>query len=131
MISSFYELGNLDPFLEQTNLTLNGADYEFALHKGREMALFNISFLSPKGTKITIKTKLFPEGRIFASEQFEVYLRRDGKDELVYAGINTEEIIGPNTRAAVEKALQELISEGERINSQDLYRHALELDKLV
>jgi hypothetical protein len=140
MIITFHELANLDIFFEQTNLTLGGIDYEFSLHKGPKMTLFNISFLSPKGTKITIKTKLYPNespennGRIFASEQFEVYLRRSGKDEIVYAGDNTEEIIGPNTQAAVEKALSDLVAEGQKISVQDSatdWEHLLELDNEV
>ena len=131
MLITFHELGNLDPFFGQTKLALGGVEYEFAMQKGAEVTLFNVSFFSPKGTRITIKTKLHASGRIFASEQFEVYLRRADKVELVYFGSDTEEIIGPNTQAAVEKALNDLVAEGQKINAQENTSHLLELDNLV
>jgi hypothetical protein len=134
MITTFYELGNLEPFLTQTNLTLDRVDYEFNLFEGSWFNVFSISFSSPRGTKITIKTHLYPRTKIFAREQFEVFLRAEGRDELVYFGCNTDEIGGLNTRAAVEKALNSLVTRGQKISIQDTStdeKRLLELDGLV
>ena len=135
MLITFYELASLEPFLKERNLTLGGVDYEFCLVKGLKYTGFHIEFSSPRRTKIIIMTQLHPDSLIFAHEQFKVLLRRgDGQEELVYAGNNTEEIIGPNTQAAVEKALNDLVAEGQKIivraDTPD-WAHLLELDNQV
>jgi hypothetical protein len=135
MLITFYELANLEPFLERGNLTLGGVDYEFSLVHDPKLTLFNIEFRSPRGAKVIITTQMHAKAKIFISEQFEVSLERgDGQKEAVYRGRNTEEIIGPNTQAAVEKALSDLIAEGQKITiGEDTpdRGHLLDLDSQV